>query len=534
MINRRNVFLSAILFLSIFLRMEGLFCGLPSSTGRLSTFHFDEYMTFESLGNMKPASFDFYPGITLCWGSFQVYAEGAVLKIMQLAGIFNPLSKDELKKNLRQADRMYISGRIMTGLFSLASVILIFVLARRFFGEKSALWTAAFLAFSYVEVYISSIVKPDSIMLFWGILSFYFLLFWQESARKKHLMLAAVFNGLSFASKYTGLIFFLNFAVLSFFLLRREGIKKTLVNFILYGFLMTAVFLIVNPYFIIRPADSFSYFWAMFSKTSASGSLLAGYREYFLEIMPVSYGLPILIFFTASAIWALKSSRKLLHVPLFFCAFYIVKFGYPLNQAFTYSLPMAPFIALVCGVAAGEINKKWIYLAAFLTLLYSFSYCLWQKSLWTSENTVSKVSRYIEKNINTNSVFCISRMDIWTPVILRKYDTPYRLSIAGGPKTLFDEGLRMMLSNTSGCGYAVISEYENRIIASDLSLSALKKDMQEKFDRVYEIKRPENRLFVLSNSHHYLFASFMNPGFELFVKRGKNGSKRDSSLLQRN
>ncbi|GAB4032427.1 MAG: hypothetical protein Fur0012_10930 [Elusimicrobiota bacterium] len=224
----------------------------------------------------------------------------------------------------------------------------------------------------------------------------------------------------------------------------------------------------------------------------------------------------------------------MLYVPLFFCAFYAVKFGYPLNQAFTYSLPMAPFIALVCGVAAGEINKKWIKIAASLTLLYSFHYCLWQKNLWTSENTVSKVSQYIEKNINTNSVFCISRMEIWTPTILRKYDTPYRLLIAGGPKTLFDEGLRIMLSNTSGCDAVVLSEYENRIIASDLRLSGLKKELQEKFDRVYEIRRPENRFFVLSGSHHYLFASFMNPGFELFVKRGKNGSKLDSSLLQRN
>lgn len=534
MINRKNIFLAVIVLFSIFLRIEGLFCGLPSSTGRLSTFHFDEYMTFESLGNMKPSSFDFYPGITLCWGSFQVYVQGAVLKIMQLAGAFNPLSKDELKKNLRQADRMYISGRIMTGLFSLASVILIFILSRRFFGEKSALWTAAFLAFSYVEVYISSIVKPDSIMLFWGILSFYFLLYWQESAKRKHLIAAAVFNGLSFASKYTGLIFFLNFATFSLFLLRREGIKKTLINCILYGLAMTAVFLIVNPYFILRPADSFFYFWAMFSKTSASGSLLAGYREYFLEILPVSYGLPILLFFAGSAVWALKSRKKMLYVPLFFCAFYAVKFGYPLNQAFTYSLPMAPFIALVCGVAAGEINKKWIKIAASLTLLYSFHYCLWQKNLWTSENTVSKVSQYIEKNINTNSVFCISRMEIWTPTILRKYDTPYRLLIAGGPKTLFDEGLRIMLSNTSGCDAVVLSEYENRIIASDLRLSGLKKELQEKFDRVYEIRRPENRFFVLSGSHHYLFASFMNPGFELFVKRGKNGSKLDSSLLQRN
>lgn len=522
MTKKTVVLLSAIILSGIVLRIQGLFCGLPSQTGRLSAFHFDEYITFEAIGRMDPSSFNFYPNEALYWGSFQAYIQGIVLKAMQIAGIFKPGSRDEMRKNLPEADKMYISGRIITGLFSLASLILIFLCARLLYGKEAGLWAAAFLASSYVEVYISSIVKPDSIMLFWGIFSFYFLLKWNKSEDKNHLFIAAILNGISFSSKYTGIVFLLNFLFFSCFKFRSYGIKKSLINVSTYVLIVTIVFFIINPYFIIKPHESFHYFWSVFSKTAINGSVMAGYKEYFLEILPVSYGLAYLLFFIFSFFWALKEKRSELYASLFFCAFYVIKFGYPLNQNFTYSLPIAPFMALTCAWAITHKNNNLLKVLGIPVLIYSFAYSSWHKSLWSKDNTINRVSKYIEKNIPLESRICISRIDIWTPIILRKYDTPYKnIKVFGEISATFKDGIELMLSHVDACDYIVISEYEDRIIYSNPKLYRIKKEIENKFQKVYESHRPENPLFTLSNSHHYLFASFMNPGFDIYMAKRK-------------
>ncbi len=514
------ILLSAIIFLGIILRIQGLFCGLPSQTKRLSTFHFDEYITFEAIGRMNPSSFNFYPNEALYWGSFQAYLQATILKAMQVLGIFKPGSKEEMRKNLFEADKMYISGRIITGIFSLASLVLMFFCGRLLYDEKTGLWSAAFMAFSYVEVYISSIVKPDSIMLFWGIFSFYFLLKWDKSENNKHLFTAAVLNGMSFASKYTGIIFFLNFLFFSYQKFRFNGMRKTLLNISFYAFLLTAVFFMINPYFIIKPDESFHYFWEIFSKTAINGSVISGYREYFLEILPVSYGLPYLLLFAFSSFLALKEKRAELYASLFFIAFYVIKFGYPLNQSFAYSLPIAPFMALTCAWAITHKNKNLIKVFGILVLIYSFSYSLWQKSLWSKDNTISRASQYIEKNIPFESSVCVSRIEIWTPIVLRKYDTPYeKIRTFGETKTTFKDGVELMLSQSDVCDYIVISEYESKIIHSNPQLYRLKKELEDKFEKIYNSRRPENFLFTLNNSHHYLFASFMNPDFDIYMSK---------------
>lgn len=515
------VVISAIFIASFFLRFNSLSCGLPSKTARLSSFHFDEYMTFAALGGMNPSKLDFFPKeAVMCWGSFQVYSLGLILKTMQIVGIFNPSDKNEMKKNLLEADKMYLAGRIFTGLFSVLSFLLIFLIATRELGKKAALWASAFFASFYVEIYTGSIVKPDSIMLFWGILSFYFLRTWIIERKEKSFYMASLFAGLSFATKYTGIIFTLNF-LLSLFIDFRNVDKKILVKrLVIYYFVVAAVFLIVNPYFLIAPEKSLPYFLAVLEKTKAQGSILMGYVEYFTEIIPVSYSLPAAFLFLFSFIYSFKSKESIVIYCIVFCAFYLVKFGYPLHQAFTYSLPMAPFFALLCGNFAAKGGRVAVIFCAAV-LAYSFSYSFYQKSMWKDDNTISISSKWIEENISRDKIVCLSRIDIWTPTILRAYESPYKLKVFGEAKTNFAQGLVDMFSNSHLCDFVVLSEYENRIVDKDSRLKNLKSESLRLFDKKYEIKRPFSPFFEIFDSHHYLFASFMNPGFEIFQRGGK-------------
>ncbi|NLI10766.1 MAG: phospholipid carrier-dependent glycosyltransferase [Elusimicrobia bacterium] len=529
---RSNLIIVLILIVSAFLRFNSLTCGVPSKTGRLTAYHFDEYMNFGALSQMNPSKFDFYPkDAVLGWGSFQVYSLGVMLKSMQISGLFNPAGKEEMKKNLKEADKMYYAGRIFTGFFSLLSVLLIFFLARKNLGEDSAFWASAFFASFYVETYLGSIVKPDSIMLFWGILSFYFLREWIADKKEKSFYLSAIFAGLSFATKYTGIIFVLNFLI-SFILERGEFQKKIILKRVfIYFSVVAAVFLLINPYYLIETKKASAHFFAMFDKTRAHGSALKGYWEYFSEILPVSYGLPFLLFLIPSFFYSLKSKNRFIYYCVIFSLFYVLKFGYPNKQSFTYSLPLAPFFALIAGYYAAKGNKK-IKLFAAAVLLYTFSYSFYQKSLWKDENTILLTSQWIEKNISEDKTICLSRIDIWTPTVLRKYDTSYKIKVYGDAKTNFAQGIKDMFLDLPSCDYAVLSEYEIRLIEKNKPLKEIKNFYENNFEKAYEIKRPSFPLFEIKDSHHYLFASFMNPGFEI-LKRGKNGSKHSFALLKR-
>lgn len=520
---RVNLFFAVILVLSFYLRINSLYVGLPSVTGRLSTFHFDEYITFDALGKMNPSKFDFYPSDALYWGTFQVYLQGFVLKSMEIFGFFKKGDKRFYQENLKEADKMYISGRIITVFFSLLSIIVIFLISKEFLDGYYVLIPPALYGFSYVDVYMASIVKPDVIMIFWGLVSFYFFvkLLRDEKINRKYLIYMAVFNGLSFVSKYTGIIFAFFFGI--YILMKMYKTKKYLeyTKYMIYYFVIVfMVFIIVNPYFIIRNQDCIKYMKGMLSKSYINGDILSGYMEYFTEILPVAIGWPYWVLGILSIFILIfkKDTDIRIKYSIWFVLFYYLKFGYAHNQAFTYSLPTVPFLAFISGYFIYRIKnyKKIVYSVFFVVLFYNFSYSYYMKSKWSNDNTITKSSRWIENNIDKKSPVCLSRIEIWTPVVLRKYNSDYNINIFSPPSFTFAKGIERLLKNYDKCDYIILSEYESNILNKEFPE---KKDViYENFENLAVFKRPRNKFFITSDSLHYLFAIFMNPDVYIYKK----------------
>lgn len=515
--NKKILFLLlGIVLLGFSLRVRSLLVGLPSETGRLTSHHFDEYLTFSALGAMNPAKLDFFPNDVLYWGTVQVYLQGAVLKGMQAAGIFTPGGKEYFKENPRMADRMYISGRLLTITFSCLSIILLFYISAGILSGYFALIPPLFLSLAYVDIYMASLVKPDSIMMFFGLCSVYFCF---KAARGegglKTQLLAGAFCGLSFGTKYTGLVFgFPYVAAAVYRAVEEKAPGKWLARLAAYALAFSSAYLAVNPYFIFRNSDVLSYMKVTFLKTVAAESCLAAYAEYFTQLLPAALGWPAAALGLAASFYSLFFGRKPeLRIAGAFAAVYLLKFGCGNDLIFTYTIPLVPFFALSCGYfLEKKASSKLLPVAlTALAFLYTAAYSVYHRALWADSNTKSEASAWLEKSVSPDSLVCVSKVDVWTPKVLRRYSPGLRLRAFSGSSDVMADGLEALGRGLQTCDYVVLSEFEIYLMRKKDALGLVQEKIDAGFEKVAEFRRPRPFLFVPSSSHQYLGVDLLNP-----------------------
>ncbi|MGB9680632.1 MAG: ArnT family glycosyltransferase [Minisyncoccia bacterium] len=87
---------------------------------------------------------------------------------------------------------------------SLGSIFLLYLLIKKLFGEKTALWSALFLALNPLFFLMSRQLRPEIYVTFFGILSFYLLALGKERKKPFFYFLTGITSGLSFLSHYYG------------------------------------------------------------------------------------------------------------------------------------------------------------------------------------------------------------------------------------------------------------------------------------------------------------------------------------------
>lgn len=458
-----KLLLAALLCAAFLLRTAGLRSGLPSETGRLATFHPDESITFYSLERMKPAERDFFPGDSLYWGTFLVYAQGAVAKALQLTGAVKLGGRDYLLAHLGEVDKLYISGRLLAAVFATASVLVLFFVARRLLGVRGAFFAAAFFAFFYVNAWMASILKPDGIMLFWGLLAFNASLDIVETGRRRDYLQAGAFVGLSAVSKYTGVVFALPVAFA--WAARAGGPRKAARTFPLAlaaAFAAAAAYAAVNPYVLLRFADVLPYLQEVAGKGAWPADPLSGYAEYLLYLLPAAAGWPLFLFSLAGffRLASLRTAGALSAV--IFSAVYFLKFGAPPEQAFTYSLPLTPFMALAAGALAENIfdrpRGKALALGA---LAYTLAYAVFLQGLFLRPSTMTRAGEWIASNVPAGAAIAISKNDTWIPPEIRRDAAPYRVLAGGTPQGPLSEAIIGLEGAAAGAEYLVLSDIED-------------------------------------------------------------------------
>jgi len=94
-----------------------------------------------------------------------------------------------------------IVGRLITIAFSLASIVLMYWLARCFLPERGALLSTAIYAFTPMSIYFGRAVFPEALLLFFSLGALYFLIRWSEGSKARDYWLSLIFVAMAFLVK---------------------------------------------------------------------------------------------------------------------------------------------------------------------------------------------------------------------------------------------------------------------------------------------------------------------------------------------
>lgn len=124
------------------------------------------------------------------YGSFPIY----FLKILSLiAGIFNPL--------FMAYDKINILGRYLSALFDTATIVMIFIIAKKLFGKTTAFFTAGIYATTVLPIQLSHFYAVDTLLTFFITTTLYgVILLYENPSVKKALFVGFIF-GCALATK---------------------------------------------------------------------------------------------------------------------------------------------------------------------------------------------------------------------------------------------------------------------------------------------------------------------------------------------
>jgi hypothetical protein len=206
--------LPALLFaFALLLRLAGIGWGLANDV-RHASLHPDEPVIWLYSQNVEPARLDFDPGF---------YNYGTLyLTMLRVAGdmvaVYSGLPENPTPaQEWAQISKVHVAGRILSALAGAGTVLVVFLLARRFTTPMGAVFAALLVALAPGHVVHSRFQTVDVLATFFLALSALFALKLLRSSEGQRdaaregddlrvVLWAGAFAGLSTGTKYTGLL----------------------------------------------------------------------------------------------------------------------------------------------------------------------------------------------------------------------------------------------------------------------------------------------------------------------------------------
>jgi len=117
-----------------------------SAFNPLRSYHPDEYVFFKSLSGMRPGQLKFFSGF-FGWPALQIYLVAAALEVSSWFGLATVVrDMDFYFRNPEAMARLYEIGRVMTLIFAVGCVIVMWKAGSRLFGAEGGVAAALLLA----------------------------------------------------------------------------------------------------------------------------------------------------------------------------------------------------------------------------------------------------------------------------------------------------------------------------------------------------------------------------------------------------
>jgi Dolichyl-phosphate-mannose-protein mannosyltransferase len=348
--------------LGLALRVTGLTYGLPDH------FHWDEPTIMNRAikmagGDLNPHFF-YYPTLLmylLLVANGVLYAAGHVLGYYASSNAF-------AVSYLTDSTASYAVGRGLVAALGAASVLLAFLVGRRFLSPAAGLIGALLLAVSPVHIGNSHFATNDVPMAFFALLAYVML--WQVYARgtTRDYVLAGVVIGLGVSTKYLPVVLVVSLALAHVFRLRNEtGTWRTALRGfhrpVLAGAASFVAFAVTSPYVLLDWRSAVHDYAAQSALSSAAGCQDCGlnFVPYLTQTLGWSIGwVPYLLALAGLLSLAWTRGERLRRFVLL-ASFPIMLFllvGSERQPWPRWLVPIAPFACLAAGAVLWTIARR--------------------------------------------------------------------------------------------------------------------------------------------------------------------------------
>jgi hypothetical protein len=348
--------------LALALRVTGLGYGLPFH------YHWDEPTIMNRVirmggGDLNPHFF-YYPTLlmyVLLVLQGGLYAAGRVLHYYSSPDAF-------AVAYLTNSTASYLVGRALVATLGAATVLLTFIVGRRFLSAPAGLIGALILAVSPVHIGSSHFVTNDVPMAFFALLSYVFLWDVYRRGLARDYLLSGVVVGLGTATKYLPFVLLLSIALAHAFRLRNEtGRWSTVLRgwpwLVAAGAAAFAAFAVASPYVLLDWRSAIHDYAVQGSLSGAAGcsDCQLNFFTYLGQTMPWAIGWPaylLALVGLASLSWTRGEKRLRWILLASFPVLLFLMVGSERQPWPRWLVPVAPFAGLAAGAIAWWLIQR--------------------------------------------------------------------------------------------------------------------------------------------------------------------------------
>ncbi len=274
------------------------------------------------------------------------------------------------------------NARILSVLAGLLLIIFIYIFAKKYFSEKTAILSALFLLAS--EVYILYVIRVNTDIIYTLLIFLGFFTWIISSKNKNFAYLSGLFYGLAVMDKGLSVLAFLAATFLSIFL---NFEKEKFLNFLK---LMSVFIVIIAPwhiYQLIVQGNEFIkiYFYENLIKRANNpiefhfGGNFFYFKQIFWElfpwifaalILPIYYLINIRKYLKFSAIKKELKNKEIVFIILLFIIVPLASITRIQTKLPWYALPIYPFLSIFIAYSIGLLLKKKLNILFYAILIF--------------------------------------------------------------------------------------------------------------------------------------------------------------------
>lgn len=435
----------------------------------------------------------FHPGGAALWGGFHIYVVAAGLKASQLIGYLKRGSRDFYTSNLREADKIYLSGRFVLMIFGVLGIFMMYKIGSYAYDEWTGILAAFLYAISPAPVIYSVLMKADPLMMFFALCVLFFSLRIVKEGGVKNAVWAGIFLGFATGSKFNAAPYAV--FITAAWLLSSGSMADKIKLLFVSGFVSLLAFCCASPFFVIEFPDLILEA-IRFAKSAPQTPIFkliigpAGWINYATYYIPYALGgFLTAVCFASFAILAgthiARAVKQTFQMDLetrfdllFLLAGFVIYFATTTTRqgGIHYTLTLLPFLMIFAATVMVRLLRMkpvWMKTAAglviLLTLGHTSIYAMAMANLYAGENVRETSSRWILENVPKGSSIAMVQFTTHVPSILRAYDTPYKLMFgtdeladSGQPADalLTDKPVLRMEELSQKADYTMLTEYD--------------------------------------------------------------------------